>query len=130
MLIQSWQKWHMAFTKRKAMKKVEAFERKQSLTMVFVSWRNLCKKRRTRVSMIPLPVSPAFSMPSAGTSSSSTPTDEVLSSPTFGVPARSSQIPAPTNRRSKLPSYSGKTSVNNNVQNGGTTSNMRRTSAS
>lgn len=126
-LSQAWNKWHMAYTKRKAMKKVEAFERKQSLTMVFVSWRNLCKKRRMRGSMIPLPVSPAFSMPSAGTSSSSTPTEEVLSSPTFGFSGKPSQIPAPSSRRSKLPSYSGKTSTNNSHDAGSSTS--RRASA-
>ena len=128
-LIHAWQKWHKAFTKQKAIKKVEAFERKQSLTMVFVSWRNLCKKRK-RASMIPLPVSPAFNMPSAGTSSSSTPTEEVLSSPTFGLPARPSQIPAPSSRRSKLLPYNGKTSTNLNIPNGGPVSNKRRMSLS
>ena len=73
--------------------------------------------------MIPLPVSPAFNMPSAGTSSSSTPTDEVLSSPTFELSVK------PATRRSKLPSYSGRSSGNNSENGGNKTYSGRRSSA-
>lgn len=68
-----------------------------SLLQVFISWKNLCKKRVRKISMIPLPVSPAYTMPSAvspvynlasGESSrSSTPTEELVS------PSKTSQIP-------------------------------------
>ncbi|XP_045163017.2 uncharacterized protein LOC123527556 isoform X2 [Mercenaria mercenaria] len=95
----AWRIWHLEFVRRKTIRKVEAFEKKQQLTMIFISWKNLCKKRARKISMIPLPVSPAYNMPSAGSSGSSTPTDELFS-PVFNKP---SQIPTqiPVNRRKK-----------------------------
>lgn len=65
---------------------------------IFVSWKNLSRRRNRRLSsMIPLPISPAYSMPMAGSvhsSGSSTPTDELNPpySPVFNKP---SQIPQP-----------------------------------
>lgn len=62
----AWKKWHMEFIRQKTIQKVKAFEKKQQLTLVFVSWKNLCTSKSRKMSLIPLPVSPACNMPSAG----------------------------------------------------------------
>lgn len=73
---------------------------------VFVSWKNLVAKQRQvlmqqrKVSMIPLPVSPAFNMPSAGTSTCSTPSEEMFRSPT-------PESPSPIHMNQSNPGYVG-----------------------
>ncbi|KAH3784020.1 hypothetical protein DPMN_161970 [Dreissena polymorpha] len=117
LLSEAWRRWHLEFVRYKAIRKVEAFDKKQQMTMVFVSWKNLCKKHQTRkISLIPLPVSPAFNMPVAGTSSPTTPTEdyydthETNGNPTGRVQAR----PA---RGSRLPSLSARNSPTSAAEN-------------
>ncbi|KAL4221576.1 hypothetical protein ACF0H5_019833 [Mactra antiquata] len=101
---QVWKIWHLEFVKRMAIKKVEAIEKKQQLTMVFVSWKNLVRKRNRRISsLIPLPISPAHNMPTApsvSSSGSSTPTDE-LNPPYSPTINKHSQLPLPVVKRKK-----------------------------
>ncbi|XP_060563783.1 uncharacterized protein LOC132723125 isoform X2 [Ruditapes philippinarum] len=112
----AWRVWHLEFVRRKTIKKVEAFEKKQQLTMVFVSWKNLCKKRSRKISMIPLPVSPAFSMPSAGSSGSSTPTDELYSPVLNKHSLPPTQIPIPNSVLKRKKSLSAKNSPTGSME--------------
>jgi hypothetical protein len=83
---------------------------------VFVSWKNLCKKRSRKISMIPLPVSPAFSMPSAGSSGSSTPTDELYSPVLNKHSLPPTQIPIPNSVLKRKKSLSAKNSPTGSME--------------
>lgn len=85
---------------------------------VFVSWKNLCRKRFRKISMIPLPVSPAASMPSVGSVSSpfdsmTDPFMSSLESPQNKTPSAnlfSSQQSCENRSRSKLPTLNARNS--------------------
>ncbi|XP_052821299.1 uncharacterized protein LOC128246851 isoform X2 [Mya arenaria] len=131
LMTEAWRRWHLEFARYKAIRKVEAFEKRQQLSMVFVSWKNLIRKRQRKISMIPLPVSPAGNMPSvgtsissAGTSACSTPTDELFQSSIPTSPVfmnQPSQIPTPKSARGSKPtrlhSLSARNSPNGSTEN-------------